>query len=96
MSLGDSDVAAVEFVAVEFGHGFLSCLVVGHFDETVAFAASGLAVGDDTGGGDFAVLAEEVAELVFLGAEAQFCYKDVHSLKDRFKKGNYSRRLGCW
>lgn len=87
VSLRHGDVAAVELITVKLADGRLGCLVIRHLDKAEALATTSNAVSDDAGRRDLAILAEQFVELLLFGAEVQLCYKDVHSLKDRLKKG---------
>jgi len=51
-------------MSVKRCYGRLGFLVVAHFDEAEAFAASGAAIHDDIGAVDGAVLCEELLEII--------------------------------
>src|SRR5207253_1653491 len=61
--------AALEHGAVEVADGLLAALR--HLDEAEAARAAGLAVADDLGAGDVAVLAERLAQVVRGGLEGE-------------------------
>jgi hypothetical protein len=53
-SFFNNDGATVKFAFVEFGDGFASLFVVGHFHKAKAFGFAGELISDYAGGSDFA------------------------------------------
>src|SRR6185437_7158213 len=60
--------------AVELADSFLSFIVIRHFDETEAFAAAGVAIGDDLRGLDRSTLTENFSQRFFGGRKRKITY----------------------
>jgi hypothetical protein len=80
----DHDVAAIHFAAVEGCDSGLCLVAVGHFHETKALAPVGEFVQDDFGRRDFAVLGEQIAQVLIFQVPTDVSYVNVHF--ERFKK----------
>lgn len=74
----DAELAAANFLAVDFANGVAAGVVVTHFDEAEAARAAGLAIGDQGDVRDFAVLREQVTHFVFGRIKAQIANVDLH------------------
>ncbi len=76
----DGQVTAVDGLAVQRVDGSLAFLRVAHGDETEAAGALGLAIHDEMGFHDFAVLVEECGEVLFSGLEGKVSYVQFHTI----------------
>jgi len=77
--LVDADHATHPLHVLEVVDGFLLIGVVGHLHEGEAALATGLPVEGQAALGDFAVLAEEIEQILLFGLEREVAYVNGHS-----------------
>src|SRR5262252_10332331 len=67
----DSEVTSADFFAIELLDCFFRSGVVGHLHKSETFRASGIAIGDDLNGFNFANLGEHVTKVSFCGPKRE-------------------------
>ncbi len=76
-SLVNIDGAAAQLRTVQAGDGFVALFVIGHFDEAEAARPSCVAVGQNAHAIHLPESLESLAQLIFIGVEAEIPYKYV-------------------
>jgi hypothetical protein len=71
------DGASADLRAVERSDGFLAVFVAGHFDESEAAGASGLAVRHNTYAVHLTITLKQLPEFVFVGIEAEVPHENI-------------------
>ena len=74
----DGQVAALEVLALECRDGCVAFLGVAHGDKAESAGTAGFTVGDQGDLGRFAVLGEEIAQILVGGVKGQIAYVEFH------------------
>ena len=96
VSLVDVDGPAVKVGLVESLDGLVAIVIV-HFDETETAGAAGVAIHNDVGRRDVAVLGEHFDEIVITNAPRKIAYKELHgnNLEPEQSQGQKNRVSAC-
>ncbi len=76
-SFVDVDGASADLGAVERRDGFLAVLVAGHFHETEAAGAAGIAIGHDAYAVYLSVTLKQLPQFILTGVEAEVPHKNI-------------------
>src|SRR5579864_407021 len=71
------DGASANLATVERGDGFVSIVIVHHFDEPEAPRTSGIPVGENADPLDLTVALEQLPQFVFVGVEAEIPHENI-------------------